>query len=51
MTAVAIFALGVPMTRLATGTVGAPQLAGAFVAFGRAVVAGALSVKIGRAHV
>ena len=44
MTAVAIFALGVPMTRLATGTVGAPQLAGAFVAFGRAVVAGALSV-------
>ena len=52
MVAVAIFALGVPMTRLATGTVGAPQLAGAFVppteaqatAFGRAVVAGSLSV-------
>ncbi|MBU6289642.1 MAG: DMT family transporter [Chloroflexi bacterium] len=42
--AVAIFALGVPMTRLATGSVDAPQLAGAFVAFGRAVVAGVLSV-------
>ena len=44
MVAVAIFALGVPMTRLATGSVDAPQLAGAFVAFGRAVVAGVLSV-------
>ena len=42
--AVAIFALSVPMTRLATGSVDAPQLAGAFVAFGRAVVAGVLSV-------
>ena len=44
MVAVAIFALGVPMTRLATGGVDSPQLPGAFVAFGRAVVAGALSV-------
>jgi drug/metabolite transporter (DMT)-like permease len=40
--AVAIFAIGVPMTRLATGTVEAPQLSGAFVAFGRAVVGGVL---------
>lgn len=41
---VAIFALSAPMTRLATGSPTDPQLPGAFVAFGRAVVAGVLSV-------
>lgn len=41
---VAIFALTLPMTRLAVGTPEAPQLAGVFVAGGRAVVAAALSV-------
>jgi drug/metabolite transporter (DMT)-like permease len=42
--AVALFAVGVPMTRLATGTVESPQLPSAFVAFGRAVVGGSLGV-------
>ncbi len=41
---VAMFALSLPMTRLAGGSVEAPQLAPAFVAFGRAVVAGVLSL-------
>jgi drug/metabolite transporter (DMT)-like permease len=41
---VVIFAFSAPMTRLATGSVADPQLPGAFVAFGRAVVAGFLSV-------
>lgn len=41
---VVIFALSLPMTRLATGSTDAPQLSGVFVAFGRAVVAGALSI-------
>lgn len=41
---VAIFALTLPMTRLAVGTPEAPQLSGVFVAAGRAVVAAALSV-------
>ncbi|RZJ06643.1 MAG: DMT family transporter [Rubrivivax sp.] len=41
---VVMFALSIPMTRLAGGTVQAPQLDPAFVAFGRAVVAGLLSV-------
>lgn len=41
---VVMFALSLPMTRLAGGSVEAPQLAPAFVAFGRAVVAGALSL-------
>jgi drug/metabolite transporter (DMT)-like permease len=40
---VAIFALTLPMTRLATGTPEAPQLPGLFIALGRAVVAAALS--------
>jgi drug/metabolite transporter (DMT)-like permease len=40
---VAIFALTLPMTRLAAGTPDAPQLSGVFIALGRAVVAGGLS--------
>jgi drug/metabolite transporter (DMT)-like permease len=40
---VAIFALTLPMTRLAVGTPEAPQLSGAFIALGRAAVAGLLS--------
>ncbi len=40
---VVIFALTLPMTRLATGTPEAPQLSGLFIALGRAVVAAALS--------
>ena len=38
---VVIFALTLPMTRLATGTVDAPQLSPWFVTFGRAALAGA----------
>jgi drug/metabolite transporter (DMT)-like permease len=41
---VAIFALTLPMTRLATGTSAAPQLSPWFVTFGRAALAGALSL-------
>lgn len=41
---VVIFALTIPMTRLAGGSVEAPQLPPAFVAFGRAAVAGVLSM-------
>ena len=41
---VAIFAVTLPMTRLATGTVDAPQLSPWFVTFGRAVLAGVLSI-------
>ncbi|GAA3996598.1 DMT family transporter [Comamonas faecalis] len=41
---VAIFALTLPMTRLAVGTPEAPQLAGLFVGMGRAAVAGLLSL-------
>ena len=44
LVAVTIFALGVPLTRLATGSADAPQLPGPFVAFGRAVIAGAISI-------
>ena len=40
---VAIFALTLPMTRLAVGTPDAPLMSGVFIAMGRAVVAGALS--------
>jgi drug/metabolite transporter (DMT)-like permease len=40
---VCAFALTLPMTRLATGTPEAPQLAGLYIAAGRAVVAAALS--------
>lgn len=40
---VTIFALTLPMTRLAVGTAQAPQLSGVFIALGRAVVAAALS--------
>lgn len=40
---VCVFALTLPMTRLATGTAEAPQLAGLYIAAGRAVVAAALS--------
>jgi drug/metabolite transporter (DMT)-like permease len=41
---VAIFALTLPMTRLATGSADAPQLSPWFVTFGRAALAGALSL-------
>lgn len=41
---VVMFALSIPMTRLAGGSAEAPQLAPAFVAFGRAAVAGGLSL-------
>jgi drug/metabolite transporter (DMT)-like permease len=41
---VLLFALSIPMTRLAGGPAGAPQLPPAFVAIGRAAVAGLLSV-------
>lgn len=41
---VLMFALSIPMTRLAGGSAQAPQLDPAFVAFGRAAVAGALSL-------
>src|SRR5688572_10017770 len=40
---VAIFALTLPMTRLAVGTPEAPQMSGVFIALGRAVVAAGLS--------
>jgi drug/metabolite transporter (DMT)-like permease len=40
---VVIFALTLPMTRLATGTVDAPQLSPWFVTWGRAALAGGLS--------
>ncbi|MEY4295964.1 MAG: hypothetical protein RLY82_1652, partial [Pseudomonadota bacterium] len=41
---VVIFAMTFPMTRLAVGTVDAPQLSPWFSAFGRAAVAGLLSL-------
>jgi drug/metabolite transporter (DMT)-like permease len=41
---VAIFALTLPMTRLAVGDVGAPQLPPSFVTAGRAALAGRLSI-------
>lgn len=40
---VAIFALTLPMTRLAVGTPEAPQMSGIFIATGRAVIAALLS--------
>jgi drug/metabolite transporter (DMT)-like permease len=40
---VTIFALTLPMTRLAVGTPQAPQLSGVFIAVGRAVIAALLS--------
>jgi drug/metabolite transporter (DMT)-like permease len=40
---VAIFALTLPMTRLAVGTPELPQMSGVFIAVGRAVVAALLS--------
>jgi len=40
---VTIFALTLPMTRLAVGTPESPQMSGVFIALGRAVVAAALS--------
>ena len=41
---VTIFALTLPMTRLAVGTPEAPQMSGVFIALGRAAVAAALSI-------
>ena len=43
---VLLFALSIPMTRLAGGPAGAPQLPPEFVAIGRAAVAGLLSVAL-----
>ncbi|HSV33979.1 MAG TPA: DMT family transporter [Ramlibacter sp.] len=43
MLGVTIFALTLPMTRLAVGTPAAPQMSGVFIALGRAVVAALLS--------
>lgn len=40
---IVIFAVTLPMTRLAVGTPDAPQMSGIFIALGRAVVAAALS--------
>jgi drug/metabolite transporter (DMT)-like permease len=40
---VALFALTIPMTRLASGTLDAPQLPATFVAIGRAALAGLLA--------
>jgi drug/metabolite transporter (DMT)-like permease len=40
---VTIFALTLPMTRLAVGTPEAPQMSGVFIALGRAVIAAVLS--------
>jgi drug/metabolite transporter (DMT)-like permease len=40
---IVIFAVTLPMTRLAVGTPDAPQMSGLFIAMGRAVVAAALS--------
>lgn len=44
MVGITLFAATLPMTRLAVGTVDAPQLSPWFVTFGRAAVAGLLSV-------
>jgi drug/metabolite transporter (DMT)-like permease len=44
MLGVGIFALTLPMTRLAVGSIDAPQMSGVFIALGRAAVAGVLSV-------
>ena len=41
---VVLFAITLPMTKLATGSAGDPQLSPVFVTFGRAAVAGILSV-------
>ncbi|MEK8053225.1 DMT family transporter [Ideonella sp. DXS22W] len=41
---VALFALTIPMTRLASGSLAAPQLSAEFVAIGRAALAGLLAV-------
>jgi drug/metabolite transporter (DMT)-like permease len=43
---VVIFSLTLPMTRLATGSAGDPQLSGLFIAMGRAAVAGLLSALL-----
>ena len=40
---IVIFSVTLPMTRLAVGTPDVPQMSGAFIAFGRAVVAAGLS--------
>jgi drug/metabolite transporter (DMT)-like permease len=42
--AVVVFAVTLPMTRLATGTTDDPQLSAWFITFGRAALAGALSI-------
>ncbi len=43
---VAMFAVTLPMTRMATGTQAAPQLSPWFVTFGRAALAGVLSIIV-----
>ena len=42
MVGVSVFALTLPMTRLATGPVDAPQLSPWFITFARVVIAGCL---------
>ena len=41
---ITMFSLSLPMTNIATGSPSEPQLSGLFIAFGRAVIAGILSV-------
>ena len=43
---VTVFAITLPMTRMATGTADAPLLSPWFVTFGRAVLAGGLSITV-----
>ena len=43
---IVIFAVTLPMTRLAVGTPDAPQMSGLFIAMGRAVVAAGLSILL-----
>jgi drug/metabolite transporter (DMT)-like permease len=43
---IVIFSVTLPMTRLAVGTLDAPQMSGVFIAMGRAVVAAVLSAAL-----
>ena len=49
--AVVVFAVTLPMTRLATGTTDDPQLSAWFITFGRAALAGKLLKDMGYAEV
>ena len=48
--AVMVFAITLPMTRMATGTVENPQLSAWFITFGRAALAGILSIAFCFSH-